>query len=109
MRSNRKVRTGVVVSDKMSKTIVVRVDNLKVHPKYKKVYKVSNKYHVHDEKEEASLGDSVSIMETRPLSKTKRWRLVEIIKKHAQDIKQKTENEKLVENLDNVDISGGKQ
>lgn len=110
MRNNRKMRTGVVVSDKMAKTIVVRVDDLKTHPKYKKVYKKSTKYHVHDEKEAANVGDSVSIMETRPLSKTKRWRLVEIVKKHAQDIKQKeTAANELAENLDNVDISGGKK
>lgn len=112
MRNNRKVRTGVVISDKMDKTVVVRVDNLKVHPKYKKVFKVSKKYHVHDEKEQANLGDSVRIMETKPLSKTKCWRLVEIVKKHAQDIKQKDHQQKsteIVENLDNVDIAGGKQ
>jgi len=109
MRNNRKERTGVVVSDKMDKTIVVRVDNLRVHPKYKKVFKVSKKYHVHDAKEEANMGDSVRFMETRPLSKTKCWRLVEIVKKNTRAVKEtKKSAVSSTENLDNVDIAGGK-
>ena len=80
-RNLRKTRVGKVVSNKMDKTIVVAiVDNVK-HPKYGKVMKRTVKIHVHDEKNECNVGDKVSIMETRPLSKTKRWRLVEIIEK----------------------------
>jgi len=80
-RNNRKVRVGIVVSDKMEKTITVRVERQVVHPKYEKIVRVSEKYKAHDEKEEAHIGDTVRIMETRPLSKTKRWRLVEIVEK----------------------------
>lgn len=80
-RNLRKTRTGVVVSDKMEKTIVVAVqDNIK-HPLYKKVIKRTVKFKAHDEKNECTTGDKVEIMETRPLSKEKRWRLVEIIEK----------------------------
>lgn len=80
-RNLRKTRTGKVVSDKMDKTIVVAiVDNIK-HPKYGKVMHRTVKVHAHDEKNECGIGDKVSVMETRPLSKTKRWRLVEIIEK----------------------------
>ncbi len=80
-RNLRKTRTGVVVSDKMDKTAVVAIlDNVK-HPVYGKVVKRTVKIHVHDEKNECGIGDKVSVMETRPLSKTKRWRLVEIIEK----------------------------
>lgn len=71
---------GTVVSTAMSKTIVARVDTMKLHSKYKKFYKVSNKYHIHDEKNEAKVGDKVKFVECRPLSKTKRWRLVEVVK-----------------------------
>jgi len=67
---------GIVLSDKMNKTIVVGVDVLKEHPKYKKRYKSSSKYKAHDEKNEAREGDRVTIEETRPLSKEKRWRLI---------------------------------
>lgn len=67
---------GIVVSDKMQKTVVVRVDRMKMHPKYKKRYVVSRKYKVHDEKNEYHAGDKVIIEETRPLSKDKRWRVV---------------------------------
>lgn len=67
---------GVVVSDKMSKTVVVRVDRMKMHPKYKKRYTVSRKYKAHDEKGEFHVGDKVRIEETKPLSKDKRWRVV---------------------------------
>ncbi len=80
-RNLRKVRVGKVVSNKMDKTIVVAVvDNVR-HPKYGKILKRTLKLHAHDEKNECSIGDTVSIMETRPLSKTKRWRLAEIIEK----------------------------
>ena len=80
-RNLRKTRTGVVVSNKMDKTIVVAiVDNVK-HPRYKKVIKRTVKIHAHDENNECNEGDTVTVMETRPLSKTKRWRLVSIISK----------------------------
>ena len=68
--------TGIVVSDKMQKTIVVRVDRMKMHPKYKKQYKQSTTFKVHDEKGEFHVGDMVSFVETRPLSKQKRWRVL---------------------------------
>ncbi len=80
-RNLRKTRVGIVVSDKMDKTIVVAIqDNVK-HPKYSKVLKRTTKLKAHDENNECGVGDRVSIMETRPLSKDKRWRLVEIIEK----------------------------
>ena len=80
-RNLRKTRVGMVVSDKMDKTAVVAIlDNVK-HPVYGKVVKRTVKIHVHDEKNECGVGDKVSVMETRPLYKTKRWRLVEIIEK----------------------------
>jgi small subunit ribosomal protein S17 len=82
MQTNtRKTKQGIVVSDKMDKTIVVRVDDTKAHAKYGKTIRVSNKFHAHDEKKEAKVGDEVIIMETRRLSKTKNWRLLSI-KKH---------------------------
>jgi small subunit ribosomal protein S17 len=80
-RGNRKVRTGKVVSDKMDKTIVVAIEDSVKHPLYKKVVKRTYKLKAHDEKNECSAGDRVRVMETRPLSKDKRWRLVEIIEK----------------------------
>ena len=80
-RNLRKVRDGVVVSNKMEKTIVIRVDRKLKHPKYGKFLKKSTKYHAHDEKDECNIGDTVRIMETRPLSKTKCWRLVEILER----------------------------
>ena len=80
-RSRRKVRTGIVVSNAMEKSIVVRVDRQILHPLYKKTVKTSSKLYAHDEKNEAGVGDKVRLMETRPLSKTKRWRLVEIVEK----------------------------
>jgi small subunit ribosomal protein S17 len=80
-RNLRKVRDGVVISNKMQKTIVIRVDRKLKHPKYGKFLKKSTKYHAHDEKGECNIGDTVKIMETRPLSKTKRWRLVEILER----------------------------
>ena len=80
-RNLRKTRVGMVVSDKMDQTAVVAIlDNVK-HPMYGKVIKRTVKIHVHDEKNECGVGDKVMVMETRPLSKTKRWRLVEIIEK----------------------------
>ena len=80
-RALRKTRVGTVVSDKMDKTIVVAIrDNVK-HPLYKKIIKRTVRFKAHDEKNEAAVGDKVLIMETRPLSKDKRWRLVEIIEK----------------------------
>ena len=80
-RNLRKTRAGIVVSDKMDKTIVVAIqDNVK-HPIYGKIIKRTLKVHAHDEENTCGIGDRVEIMETRPLSKTKRWRLVEIIEK----------------------------
>jgi len=80
-RTVRKTRTGVVISDAMDKTVVVRVDRSYVHPRYSKVIRESKNYKAHDEKEECSVGDVVIMTETRPLSKTKRWRVLEIITK----------------------------
>ena len=80
-RNLRKVRQGVVVSDVNDKTIVVQIRERKAHPIYKKMMTTTKKFHAHDENNEAHIGDTVRIMETRPLSKMKRWRLVEIIEK----------------------------
>ena len=80
-RNLRKTRQGVVVSDKMDKTIVVAIEDNVKHPKYGKVIKRTIKFKAHDENNECREGDTVKIMETRPLSKDKRWRLVEIIEK----------------------------
>lgn len=80
-RGNRKTRIGRVVSDKMDKTIVVAVETKVRHPLYGKTLKVTTKFKAHDENNEAKINDRVSIMETRPLSKDKRWRLVEIVEK----------------------------
>lgn len=80
-RSKRKTRVGKVVSDKMDKTIVVAIETLVRHPLYKKTMKRTTKFKAHDENNECKVGDRVSIMETRPLSKEKRWRLVEIIER----------------------------
>ena len=80
-RNLRKVRVGKVVSNKMEKTIVVAIEDNVRHPKYGKIIKRTVKIHAHDEQNVCSVGDKVSVMETRPLSKTKRWRLVEIIEK----------------------------
>ena len=79
--STRKERVGVVVSDKMNKTIVVRVQRTTRHATYGKIIRQSNKFKAHDEKNTAKVGDTVRIIETRPLSKEKRWRLLEVIKK----------------------------
>ena len=80
-RALRKVRVGMVVSDKMAKTVTVAIEDNVKHPVYGKIIKRTLKVHAHDEKNECNVGDRVEIMETRPLSKTKRWRLVEIIEK----------------------------
>ena len=77
--SLRKTRVGVVTSDKMNKTIVVEVERRVPHPRFKKIVRRTSKFHAHDEKEEAKTGDKVRIMETRPLCKTKRWRLIEVL------------------------------
>jgi small subunit ribosomal protein S17 len=80
-RNLRKTRIGIVTSDKMDKTITVAVERKVKHPIYGKFVKKTTKFHAHDEKQESGIGDTVRIMETRPLSKTKRWRLVEIVEK----------------------------
>jgi len=80
-RNLRKERVGVVTSSKMNKSIVVAVERKVKHPKYGKFVNKTTKFVAHDEKNECGLGDTVRIMETRPLSKTKRWRLVEIVEK----------------------------
>lgn len=74
--SHKRQLTGIIVSNSMTKTIVVRVDRIKTHPKYGKQYTQSKKYHVHDEKETHKVGETVTFVECRPLSKTKRWRVV---------------------------------
>ena len=81
VRNNRKERVGIVVSDKMDKTIVVAIEDNVRHPKYGKIIKRTVKIHAHDEKNECGIGDKVAVMETRPLSATKRWRLVNIVEK----------------------------
>lgn len=81
LRNYRKSRVGIVVSDKMNNTVVVRVDRTIKHPLYMKTVRTSTKLYAHDEKNEAGIGDLVRVAETRPLSKTKRWRLVEIMEK----------------------------
>ena len=78
-RTTRKVRVGIVVSDKMQKTVVVRIDRRFAHPRYGKMVTRSTKVKAHDEQNDAKTGDTVRIMETRPLSKDKRWRVVEIV------------------------------
>jgi len=80
-RNLRKIRIGIVTSDKMDKTITVAVERKVKHPIYGKFVKKTTKFHAHDEKQECTIGDVVKIMETRPLSKTKRWRLVEVVEK----------------------------
>lgn len=80
-RGNRKVRIGTVVSDKMDKTVVVAVETLVTHPLYNKQIKRTSKFKAHDENNECGIGDLVKIMETRPLSRDKNWRLVNIVEK----------------------------
>ena len=81
VRNLRKTRTGVVTSNKMDKTITIAIERKVKHPLYGKFVKKTSKFHAHDENNECSIGDTVKIMETRPLSKLKRWRLVEIVEK----------------------------
>ena len=80
-RNLRKVRTGKVTSNKMDKTVVVAIEEHVKHPRYKKIVKRTYKLKAHDEKNECNIGDTVKVIETRPLSKDKRWRLVEIIER----------------------------
>jgi small subunit ribosomal protein S17 len=80
-RTSRKMRVGIVVSDKMQKTVVVRIDRRMPHPVYGKMVTRTKKLKAHDEENSAKLGDTVRIMETKPLSKDKRWRLVEIVER----------------------------
>jgi len=84
-RGLRKVRTGTVVSDRQEKTIVVRVDRRAAHRRYGKVLTHSKRYYAHDENNEARVGDRVEIMETRPLSKLKRWRLLSVVQRAVTD------------------------
>lgn len=80
-RAQRKVRVGVVISDSRDKTVTVEVPNSRSHPRYDKIVRRSSKFHVHDETNDANVGDTVRIMEIRPVSKSKRWRLVEIVER----------------------------
>jgi small subunit ribosomal protein S17 len=80
-KSQRKVRTGTVVSNKMDKTIVVRLQRTRSHPLYKKTFRETSKLYAHDEKNEANVGDLVRVMETRRLSAAKRWRLLDILER----------------------------
>ena len=84
-KSSRKERVGRVISDKMNKTIVVRIDRRVRHAKYEKVLTLASRFYAHDEKNEAKIGDRVRISETRPLSRLKRWRLVEVIERAAEE------------------------
>jgi small subunit ribosomal protein S17 len=85
---HKKVRTGTIVSDKMDKTVIVMVESLRRHPLYKKVVKHTSKFKAHDADNACQIGDMVKIIETRPLSKDKRWRVVEILKrKEVAEIK----------------------
>ena len=88
-RANKKTMTGVVVSNKMDKTVVVKVERRFSHPVFKKVVKTTKKYKVHDEKNECSEGDFIRIQETRPLSKEKRWRLLGIISRDKSLMSEK--------------------
>ena len=80
-RATRKVRVGVVVSDSRDKTVTVEVRDAKRHPRYGKTVPVRKKFHAHDEANDANVGDTVRIMETRPISKQKRWRVVEVVER----------------------------
>src|SRR5262245_30499497 len=86
-RGHKKERLGEVVSNKMAKTIVVRVERRFPHPRYRKVVTAFKKFYAHDEKGEAKVGDRVRIQECRPLSKTKRWRLLEVVEKNTEPAK----------------------
>ncbi len=83
VRGNRKTRVGIVVSDKMDKTVVVKVDQLVLHPVYKKYIKHRVTFKVHDEENRCNVGDKVTVVETRPLSRDKRWRVREILEKNV--------------------------
>ena len=85
VRGNRKERVGEVIGNTMTKTIVVRVERRFPHPQFKKIVTAYKKFYAHDEKSEAKVGDTVRIEETRPLSKLKRWRLVEIVERGVQE------------------------
>ncbi|MFA6320731.1 MAG: 30S ribosomal protein S17 [Candidatus Omnitrophota bacterium] len=89
-RNNRKERIGTVISDKMDKTITVRVERMMRHPVYNRSVKKATTFKAHDESNTAKTGDVVRIQETRPLSKTKRWRLVEVVKKSAGNVELKS-------------------
>jgi len=78
---NRRVLTGTVISNAMDKTVIVEVVSLKAHPVYKKRYRTTKKYYVHDEENQCNPGDKISISETRPLSKTKRWRVLDVVER----------------------------
>ncbi len=78
---NRRVLKGTVISNAMDKTVIVEVVSLKAHPVYKKRYRTTKKYYVHDEENQCNTGDKISISETRPLSKTKRWRVLDIVER----------------------------
>lgn len=84
-QGNRKERVGEVVSNKMTKTIVVRVQRRFPHPRFKKIVTAYKKFYAHDEKAEAKIGDTVRIQETRPMSKLKRWQLVEVVERNEQE------------------------
>ncbi|PLV60221.1 30S ribosomal protein S17 [Thermotoga sp. KOL6] len=103
----RKRMTGIVVSDKMDKTVVVAVERLVQHPLYKKYIKRTKKYHAHDERNECRIGDVVEIEETRPLSKTKRWRVVRIIKRFEPERVMKEKEEIQDELKEVVEEKGG--
>ena len=90
-QANTKTMTGKVVSNKMSKTVVVKVERRFAHPVFKKIVKTTKKYKVHDEKNECSEGDVIRIQETRPLSKEKHWRLLDIVTKKKLATKEKVE------------------
>lgn len=85
MQGKRKTKTGRVVSDRMDKTIVVSVERLTRHPLYKRVVRMTTKFAVHDEENQARVGDTVLVEESRPLSRTKRWRLVEVTSRAGED------------------------
>lgn len=85
-RGRKKIATGEVVSNKMNKTIAVRIARTQRHPKYGKFVKKTSVFKAHDEKNEAKIGDKVQIEETRPLSKTKRWKLIKVVERAADDL-----------------------
>ena len=80
-RTSRKIRTGIVISDKRENTVTVAIELQYPHPKYGKIVKKTRNLHVHDEKFDSKIGDTVEIMETKPISKTKRWRVIEVIER----------------------------